>query len=112
MSRSGMEINLEAMACRAPVVASWNRRGIREVVVDALTGYLVPFAAGPGDKLPEQSRSSSAKDLALRIAELLDDPKKARAMGEAGRKREEHFSWTAIAAQTIDLYRSLIAARK
>ena len=33
-------------------------------------------------------------------------------MGEAGRRRvEEHFSWTAISAQTIKLYESLIAAR-
>ena len=104
-------INLEAMACRAPVVASATG-GILEVVVDGNTGYLVSFAADPATSFPTEPEQFS-KDLALRIAELLDDPKKARAMGEAGRKRvEEHFSWTAIAAQTIDLYRSLIAARK
>jgi len=104
-------INLEAMACRAPVVASATG-GILEVVVDGNTGYLVPFAADPSTSFPTEPEQFS-KDLALRIAELLDDPKKAKAMGEAGRKRvEERFSWTAIAAQTIDLYRSLIAARK
>ncbi len=104
-------INLEAMACRAPVVASATG-GILEVVVDGQTGYLVPFVADPVTSFPTEPEQFS-KDLALRIAELLDDPKKARAMGEAGRKRvEEHFSWTAIAAQTIELYRGLVASRK
>jgi starch synthase len=104
-------INLEAMACRAPVVASATG-GILEVVVDGQTGYLVPFVADSVTSFPTEPEQFS-KDLALRITELLDDTKKAKAMGEAGRKRvEEHFSWTAIAAQTIDLYRGLIAARK
>jgi starch synthase len=104
-------INLEAMACRAPVVASATG-GILEVVVDGQTGYLVPFAADPATSFPTEPEQFS-RDLAVRISELLDDPKKAKAMGEAGRKRvEDHFSWTAIAAQTIDLYRGLIAARK
>jgi starch synthase len=53
-----------------------------------------------------------AKDLAARITQLLADPAKAQRMGEEGRKRvEEHFSWTAIAAQTIQLYESLIAEK-
>ncbi len=104
-------INLEAMACRAPVVASATG-GILEVVVDGVTGYLVPFAADPVTSFPTEPEQFS-RDLATRITELLDNPKKARAMGEAGRKRaEEHFSWTAIAAQTIDLYRSLIASKR
>jgi alpha-maltose-1-phosphate synthase len=104
-------INLEAMACHAPVVASATG-GILEVVVDEQTGYLVPFAADPVTGFPSEPEQFS-RDLATRITELLDDPKKARVMGEAGRKRaEEHFSWTAIAAQTIDLYRGLIAAKR
>jgi starch synthase len=103
-------INLEAMACRAPVVASATG-GILEVVVDSETGYLVPFAADPVTTFPSDPQQFS-RDLAARITELLHDPSKAKAMGEAGRKRvEEHFSWTAIAAQTIQLYESLIAAR-
>ena len=104
-------INLEAMACRAPVVAS-AVGGILEVVVDGQTGYLVPFAADPVTGFPTEPEQFS-RDLATRITELLDDPKKAEAMGEAGHKRaEEYFSWTAIAAQTIDLYRGLVATRK
>ncbi|HSY36265.1 MAG TPA: glycogen synthase [Acidobacteriaceae bacterium] len=103
-------INLEAMACRAPVVASATG-GILEVVVDEVTGHLVPFEADAVTTFPVDP-AKFAKDLAARITGLLRDPEKARRMGEAGRRRvEEHFSWTAIAAQTIKLYDSLIAAR-
>ena len=104
-------INLEAMACRAPVVASATG-GILEVVVEGETGHLVPFEADPVTTFPNDPAKFS-RDLADRINELLADPAKARAMGEAGRKRvEDHFSWTAIAAQTIKLYKSLIRPEK
>ena len=103
-------INLEAMACKAPVVASATG-GILEVVVDGETGHLVAFEADPVTTFPVDA-PKFAKDLAARLTELLKDPEKAKRMGEAGRKRvEEHFSWTAIAAQTIKLYQSLIAGR-
>ena len=103
-------INLEAMACRAPVVASATG-GILEVVVDNETGHLVPFEADEVTTFPKNPEQFS-KDLAARITELLNDPAKAKAMGEAGRKRvEDHFSWTAIAAQTIQLYESLITKK-
>jgi starch synthase len=103
-------INLEAMACKAPVVASATG-GILEVVVDEVTGHLVEFEADPVTTFPTDP-AKFAKDLAAKITGLLGDPEKARRMGEAGRKRvEEHFSWTAIAAQTIKLYESLIASR-
>jgi starch synthase len=104
-------INLEAMACKAPVVASATG-GILEVVVEGETGHLVAFEADPVTTFP-MDPAKFAKDLGARLTELLRDPEKAKRMGEAGRKRvEEHFSWTAIAAQTIKLYESLIAARK
>jgi starch synthase len=103
-------INLEAMACRAPVVASATG-GILEVVVEGETGHLVPFAVDPVTTFPSDPAQFS-RDLAARISEVLADPAKAKRMGEAGRKRvEEHFSWTAIADQTIELYEKLIAAR-
>jgi starch synthase len=104
-------INLEAMACRAPVVASATG-GIKEVVVDGKTGYLVPFDQDPVTSFPRDPETF-AKDLALRINELMADSEKCRQFGEAGRRRvEEIFSWTAIAHQTIELYRELIERRK
>jgi starch synthase len=103
-------INLEAMACRAPVVASATG-GILEVVVEGETGHLVRFEADATTGFPVDG-DQFAKDLAARVTGLLQDPAKAKKMGEAGRKRvEEQFSWTAIAAQTVELYESLIAAK-
>lgn len=100
-------INLEAMACRAPVVASATG-GIKEVVVDDKTGYLVPFDQDPVTSFPHDP-AKFAKDLAARIQLLLQDPEKCRRFGDAGRQRvEEIFSWTAIADQTIELYKQLI----
>jgi starch synthase len=107
-------INLEAMACGAPVVASATG-GILEVVVDAAadtghaTGYLVPFAADQTTGFPSAPETFS-RELAEKVSALLADPARAKAMGVAGRRRvEDHFSWTAIAAQTIALYEQLIA---
>jgi starch synthase len=103
-------INLEAMACRAPVVASATG-GILEVVVEGETGHLVAFDADPVTTFPTDP-AKFAQDLGARITELLRDPAKATRMGDAGRRRvEEHFSWTTIAAQTVKLYESLTSQR-
>jgi len=102
-------INLEAMACRAPVVAS-AIGGILEVVVDGETGYLVPFEQDPVTTFPSNPEKFS-RDLAEKISALLADPEKAKRFGEAGRRRvEETFAWSAIADQTIRLYRTLIGS--
>ena len=90
-------INLEAMACGTPVVAS-RVGGIPEVVVDGETGWLVP----PGDEAA----------LARALRDALADPARARRMGEAGRRRvEAHFSWDRIADRTVAVYRDAIAAK-
>jgi glycogen synthase len=101
-------INLEAMACGTPVVAS-AVGGIREVVVDGETGLLVPFAArGPTDFEP-QDPDRFARDLAAAINRLLDDPGRLEAMGRASRERvEKLFSWTSVAQQTVAFYRALL----
>jgi len=104
-------INLEAMACRAPVVAS-AVGGIKEVVVDGETGYLVPFDQDPVTSFPTDPEKF-AKDLGARLNQLLQDPEKCGQFGEAGRRRvEEIFSWTSIARQTIELYKQLIDEAK
>jgi starch synthase len=100
-------INLEAMACGAPVVAS-AVGGILEVVVDGETGYLVPFEPDPVTGFPVDG-DRFARDLARRIAELMADPALCEKFGKAGRKRvEKTFAWEAIAGQTVELYRGLV----
>ncbi len=100
-------INLEAMACKAAVVASATG-GIKEVVVEGETGFLVPFEQDAVTGFP-QDADRFARDLAAKLSELLADPEKCRRFGEAGRKRaEQKFSWTSIADQTIALYETLV----
>ncbi len=104
-------INLEAMACGAPVVASATG-GILEVVVEGETGHLVPFAQDPTTGFAAEPQQF-AKDLASKIVALMSDPEKSKTFGAAGRKRvEAQFSWTAIADQTVALYQALIAQGK
>ncbi len=101
-------INVEAMACQLPVVASATG-GIPEIVVDGQTGYLIPFEAG-GDAFGSPRQPIRfAQDLAARINELIQDPVKARSFGESGRQRAlERFSWTTIANDTVRLYQQLL----
>jgi glycogen synthase len=88
-------INLEAMACQAPVVAS-AVGGILEVVEDGKTGLLVP----PAD----------AAALATALDRVLGNPALGRAMGQAGRRRvEDKFSWASVAERTEQVYGDAIA---
>jgi alpha-maltose-1-phosphate synthase len=99
-------INLEAMACETAVVAS-GIGGIPEVVVPGETGLLVDLALVPGTFDPVDPARFS-RDLAEAINRVALDPGLAERLGLAGRQRvEDHFSWAAIAHQTLDLYRSL-----
>lgn len=101
-------INLEAMACGTAVVAS-STGGIKEVVVDGETGYLVPFSHNAVTGFPSDP-DQFARDLAEKLCDLMADPEKCARFGTAGRKRvEDVFSWEAIASQTIDLYSNLLS---
>jgi alpha-maltose-1-phosphate synthase len=101
-------INLEAMACETAVVAS-AVGGIKEVVVDGETGFLVPVDfAGETFKLANPEKFS--RDLAARINQLMKDPALRERFARAGRKRaEEQFSWTKIAEETKALYEKCCA---
>ncbi|MDN0198689.1 glycogen synthase [Streptomyces sp. S.PNR 29] len=89
-------VNLEAMACGTPVVAS-RVGGIPEVVADGETGVLVTvdddFETG----------------LARALDQVLGDPQAARRMGEAGRARAvDEFGWDAVARRTVRLYEEIL----
>ncbi|HMB91082.1 MAG TPA: glycogen synthase, partial [Rhodothermales bacterium] len=100
-------INLEAMACETAVVAS-AVGGIPGVVVEGETGLLVSFEPRSETDFEPQDPDQFAHDLAAGINELMDDSARRTAMGQAGRERvEQHFSWCAIAAQTLAFYTSL-----
>jgi starch synthase len=89
-------VNLEAMACGTPVVAS-RVGGIPEVVADGETGVLVEvdddFEAG----------------LARALDSVIGDPATARRMGGAGRERAvDEFGWDAVARRTVRLYEEVL----
>lgn len=85
---------LEAMALRRPVVCT-AVGGVLDVVQDGETGYLVP------------SREPAA--MASRLVELLRDPERRAAFGEAGRKRvEEHFRDEDANRKMLGLYQNLL----
>jgi len=88
---------LEAMAMKRPVVVT-NVGGNPEVVVDGVTGFLVP---------PKEP-----KEMAGAIAEILRNPELSQKMGEAGRKRvEEKFSLELMVKEYKDLYKECLARK-
>ncbi len=103
-------INLEAMACETPVVAT-NVGGIPEVVVNNETGVLIPFKSR--DTAEPEDPEKFSKDMADAINLLLGNKDKIKEMGINSRKRvEEHFSWTSIAKKTIDFYDYILKRNK
>ena len=101
-------INLEAMACETAVIAS-AVGGIKEVVVDGETGFLVPLEQMKESPFEPRHPEEFSRDLAAKINQLMTDPRLREKFGKAGRKRvEKKFSWPAIAQKTKALYESLL----
>jgi glycogen synthase len=102
-------INIEAMACSTPVVAS-AVGGIKEVVLHNETGLLIPLKQQTTPPFEPVDPDQFSRDLAAGINRVVADKDLQIRMAAAGRKRvEEHFDWKAIAQQTAELYSSLIA---
>jgi alpha-maltose-1-phosphate synthase len=101
-------INLEAMACETAVVAA-AVGGIKEVVVDGETGFLVPLEQMQTTPFEPVNPEKFSRDMAEKINLLMANPAMCKKFGETGRKRAvEKFSWSTIAAETKKMYESLL----
>jgi alpha-maltose-1-phosphate synthase len=101
-------INLEAMACETAVVAS-AVGGIKEVVVDGETGFLVPLEQMQVSPFEPVDPDKFSRDFAEKVNRLMKDESLRQKFGEAGRRRAvQKFSWSTIASETKKMYESLL----
>ena len=87
-------VPLEAMACGVPVVVS-SVGGLVDTVVDGLTGLHVP--------------ANEPRVLARALQALAENPGHRALLGRLGAERvRARYSWSRIAAETLDVYRGLV----
>ena len=86
-------VAIEAMASGKPLVVS-DRGSLPFVVEDGKTGYVVPF-----------ENVDALKD---KLILLLDDPKKRKSMGGAGKNNSKQYSWDSIITVLSKVYESLL----
>jgi alpha-maltose-1-phosphate synthase len=104
-------VNLEAMACELPVVATATG-GIPEVVVHGETGWLVPIDQVQDGTGTPVDPDRFVADLAAALTDTVSDPSRADRMGLAGRRRAvESFSWGSIGEQTNQVYLDVLRRR-
>ena len=103
-------VNLEARACGAAVVGTATG-GIPEVVQDGVTGWLVPIEQVPDGTGTPVDPAAFESALAATLTDAVSDAERARAYGEAGRRRAvEQFSWDQVGAQTLEVYRRVLGS--
>ena len=91
------KVLLEAAASGLPIVTT-DMPGCREVVKEGVNGFLVP--------------KEDAEQLAAALKKLINDPVLCKTMGDNGRKMiEAEFSVQQVVEETLEVYRSLLAAK-
>ncbi|MFO8031139.1 MAG: glycogen synthase [Desulfohalobiaceae bacterium] len=102
-------VNLEAMSCGTPVVAS-QVGGIPEILDHGHDGYLVPLQPVSQTDAEPRDPDGFSQALAKEINKILADPEDAQEMGQAARDKVlAKYSWQAVASQTLELYHKLQA---
>jgi len=92
------QVILEGMAEGKPVVAT-NGGGVPEIVVDGVTGSLVPMG--------------NAQAMADAVCDFLEHPEKAQQMGREGRRRvESHFTIQQTARRAEAVYEEMLRQRR